>query len=45
LKKAARRAAFYVYFSSLEYPLPYWTQRLTRLRVAEEISDWAMTWL
>ena len=34
---------FLFYFSNLEYPLPNWTQRETRLRVAEEISAWDMT--
>ena len=32
-------------FSRLEYPCPYWTQRETRLSVAEEMSAWDMTWL
>lgn len=31
------------FFNSLEYPLPYCTQRETRLRVAEDMSAWAMT--
>ena len=30
-------------FNRREYPFPYCTHRDTRLRVAEEMSDWAMT--
>ena len=31
------------FFKNLEYPCPYWTLRETRLRVAEEMLDSAMT--
>ena len=40
-----RSGNFVYFFSSLEYPLPYCTHRDTRLKVAEEMSACAMTWL
>lgn len=37
--------SLFYFFSSREYPLPYWTHLDTRLSVAEEMSACAMTWL
>ena len=31
------------FFKNFEYPCPYWTLRDTRLKVAEEMLDWAIT--
>ena len=45
VKNRSQRKGGFCYFSSLEYPSPYCTHRETRLKVAEEISAWAMTWL
>ena len=33
----------FYFFNTVEYPLPYWTHRETRLKVAEEISDCCIT--
>ena len=38
-----QQTGFGYFFKNLEYPCPYWTLRDTRLRVAEEMLDCAMT--